>query len=367
MTKLVILGATGSIGTTCLNALRNNNPGIIVTGLSARKSREKLESLSKEFSSPSLLTGENISSSGLSSFLDETKPDIVLNAIAGFDGLYATKCVLEKGIDLALSNKESVVAGASFIFSLAKEKGARIIPVDSEHSAIYNLLKMKKASSLVITASGGPFVDRKNLDTVTLSDALKHPTWKMGEKITIDSATLANKGLEVIEASYLFGFPPENIEVTVHRQSVVHSLIRTPEGAVYAQMSPPDMTLPIMGAIAENRMEISQMVRPLDFTSLTLTFEKPDTDRFPLLKYAYKALGMGYRGPVIYNASDEVAVGAFVRGEISFTDIARVVALSLDSPSLVSKEPSSYDEVYELDRNTRAEAERIIREKPWLR
>ena len=367
MTRLVILGSTGSIGTTCLNALRNNNPGIIVAGLSARKNREKLETLSKEFSSPSLLTGENISSSALPSFLDETKPDIVLNAIAGFDGLYATKCVLEKGIDLALSNKESVVAGASFIFSLAKEKGARIIPVDSEHSAIYNLLRMKKASSLVITASGGPFVDRKNLESVTLSDALKHPTWKMGEKITIDSATLANKGLEVIEASYLFGFPPEDIEVTVHRQSVVHSLIRTPEGAVYAQMSPPDMTLPIMGAIAENRLEISSMVRPLDFTSLTLTFEKPDTDRFPLLKYAYKALEMGYRGPVIYNASDEIAVAAFVRGEISFTDIARVVAHSLDSPALADEEPSCYEEVYDLDRKTRAEAEKIIREKPWLR
>ncbi len=367
MTRLVILGATGSIGTTCLNALRNNRLDITVTGLTAGKNREKLAALSKEFSSPSLLTGENISSSGLPSFLDETKPDIVLNAIAGFDGLYATKCVLEKGIDLALSNKESVVAGASFIFRLAEENNSRIIPVDSEHSAIYNLLRMKKASSLVITASGGPFVDRENLEDVTLEDALKHPTWKMGEKITVDSATLANKGLEVIEASYLFGFRPEDIEVTVHRQSVVHSLIRTPEGAVYAQMSPPDMTLPIMGAIAEGRMDISAMVRPLDFTSLTLTFEKPDTERFPLLRDAYRALGMGYRGSVIYNASDEIAVGAFIKGEIGFTDIERVVSLSLDSPSLVSGEPSCYDEVYELDRKTRAEAERIIREKSWRR
>lgn len=367
MTRLLILGATGSIGTTCLNALRKDELPIKVTGLTARRNREKLDALGEEFSSPVLLTGDDITQSGLDTFLFETSPDIVLNAIAGFDGLYATKCVLERGIDIALSNKESVVSGASFIFSLAERNGARIIPVDSEHSAIYNLLRMRKASSLVITASGGPFVDRENLDDVRLEDALKHPTWKMGEKITIDSATLANKGLEVIEASYLFGFRGKEIEVTVHRQSIVHSLIRTPEGAVYAQMSPPDMTLPILSAITENRTDISSVVRPLDFTSLTLTFEKPDTDRFPLLDYAYRALEMGYRGPVIYNASDEIAVGAFIRGEISFTDIARVVSLSLESPVLVSEQPGSYEDVYELDRRTRKEAEEIIRTRRWLR
>ncbi len=187
----------------------------------------------------------------------------------------------------------------------------------------------------------------------------------MGEKITIDSATLANKGLEVIEASYLFSFKPEDIEVVVHRQSVVHSLIRTKEGAVYAQLSPPDMALPIISAILEEDLDESNIVRPLSFDSLTLTFEKPDLVRFPLLREAYRALSYGYAGPVIYNAADEVAVAHFINGDIAFTEIADVVKKSLDNENLRSALPSSYETVLSLDRETRLYAERIIKDRKW--
>ncbi len=365
MKRLVILGATGSIGTTCLNSLRTHSLPIEVVGLTADKNHSRLSSLEEEFKCPVLHTNGSIEKSGLDEFLDKTHPDIVLNAIAGFSGLYATKCTLEHSIDIALANKESVVSGASFIFNDAEKYNARIIPVDSEHSALYNLLKKRKAEKLVITASGGPFVDRKDLSGIKKEDALKHPTWKMGEKITIDSATLANKGLEVIEASYLFSFKPEDIEVVVHRQSVVHSLIRTKEGAVYAQLSPPDMALPIISAILEEDLDESNIVSPLSFDSLTLTFEKPDLVRFPLLGEAYRALSYGYAGPVIYNAADEVAVAHFINGDIAFTEIADVVKKSLDNENLRSALPSSYETVLSLDRETRLYAERIIKDRKW--
>ena len=365
MVRLLILGSTGSIGTTCLNCLRTHSLPVTVVGVTAAHSRDKLESISEEFNCQSLLTGDDIASSGLALFIDRTEPTMVLNAIAGFDGLYATKCVLERGINLSLANKESVVSGACFIFRLAEETGARIIPVDSEHSAIYNLLKDRKASSLVITASGGPFIDREDLSDVRIEDALRHPTWKMGRKITIDSATLANKGLEVMEASYLFGFSPDRIEVTIHRQSVVHSLIRTEEGAVYAQLSPPDMTLPIMSAVSDRKLELKDIVRPLSFRNLALTFEEPDTDRFPLLSYAYRALGIGYAGGIIFNASDEIAVNAFLNGEIRFNEIEKVVKYSLDNKSLTSDNPFSYEDVLSLDRRTREFSSSIIKDKPW--
>ncbi len=365
MIRLVILGATGSIGTTALNAIRKDNPGIKVVGLSANKNKEKLLSLKEEFGAEALLTDDRIEECSLPSFLDSTKSDIVLNAIMGFDGLYATKCVLEKGIDLALSNKESVVSGASFIFKTAEKNSSKIIPVDSEHSAIYNLLKGKRAEKLVITASGGPFVDRNNLIGVTKEEALKHPTWKMGRKITIDSATLANKGLEVIEASYLFSTPGEKIEVVVHRQSIVHSMIRTQDGGVYAQLSPPDMTLPIMSAITKGDIEMEDVVKPLCFDNLTLTFEKPDKERFPLLDYAYKALDIGYSGGVIYNAADEVAVKAFLDGRIDFVEISEVVRCALEDNSLTSMPVYDYPTVYHLDRKTRSRSEEIIKEKQW--
>ena len=358
MRRVVILGATGSIGTTCLNYLRNSNPGFLLVGATAKRSREKLESIGKEFNCPVLLT-DPIETSSLSSFLLSTKPDIVLNAVSGADGLFASVTTIDCGIDLALSNKESVVMGGSWIFSYAEKKNVRIIPVDSEHSAIYNLLKGHEAQSLVITASGGPFVDRMDLDKVTVSEALNHPTWKMGKKITIDSATLANKGLEVIEASFLFDMEAKDIEVTVHRQSIVHSLIRTKEGAVYAQLSPPDMTLPIVSALSDGKIELENVVRPLSFSDLRLTFEKPDKERFPLLQSAYRALEIGGAAPIAYNAADEVAVAAFMEERISFKDISRIVGSVIEMDCFKSP-VFDYPSTMEMDRIARKEAEKLI-------
>ena len=358
MRRILILGSTGSIGTTCLNYIRKSNPGFQVVGLTAHKNIEKLNSLSKEFSCPTLIT-DPIESSGLKEFFIKTKPDIVLNAIAGADGLFATVTAIECGIDIALSNKESVVMGGTWIFDAAKENNVRIIPVDSEHSAIYNLLRGHKASSLVITASGGPFVDRMDLENVTLEEALNHPTWKMGKKITIDSSTLANKGLEVIEASFLFNFKPEDISVTVHRQSVVHSMIRTKEGAVYAQMSPPDMTLPIIAALSDGKVKLENVVSPLSFENLTLTFEKPDTKRFPLLALAYKALEIGGSATIAYNAADEVAVNAFMEGAIPYSRISQIVEKTLLNEAFTEK-VCNYKETMEKDRIAREIARSAI-------
>ena len=331
--------------------MRKNNPGFIVVGLTAHKNVEKLTLLGKEFNCPTLIT-DPIEDSGLEEFFEATHPDIVLNAIAGADGLFATVTAINSGIDIALSNKESVVMGGTWIFKEAEKRNVRIIPVDSEHSAIYNLLKGHKASSLVITASGGPFVDRMDLDNVTVEEALNHPTWKMGKKITIDSSTLANKGLEVIEASFLFGFKPEDIEVTVHRQSVVHSMVRTKEGAVYAQMSPPDMTLPIISALSDGKIELEDVVSPLSFTNLKLTFEKPDTLRFPLLDLAYKALMVDGSATIAYNAADEVAVNAFMEGIIPYSKISEIVKKTIEDP-IFKEKVSTYEETMEKDRIAR--------------
>lgn len=358
MRRILILGSTGSIGTTCLNFLRKSNPGFKVVGLTAHKNIEQLEKLSKEFNCPSLITNP-IETSHLEEFFKLTRPDIVLNAIAGADGLYATVTAIECGIDIALSNKESVVMGGTWIFKAAAEKNVRIIPVDSEHSAIYNLLKGHEAKSLVITASGGPFVDRMDLENVTLEEALNHPTWKMGKKITIDSSTLANKGLEVIEASFLFNFKPEDITVTVHRQSVVHSMIRTKEGAVYAQMSPPDMTLPIISALSDGVIELENVVSPLSFDNLNLTFEAPDTQRFPLLSLAYKALEIGGSATIAYNAADEVAVNAFMNGLIPYSRISEVVERTILDSTFVES-VSNYSETIKKDRIARIIANRAL-------
>ena len=249
--------------------------------------------------------------------------------------------------------------GGTWIFNMAKEHKVRIIPVDSEHSAIYNLLMGHKASSLVITASGGPFVDRMDLENVTVEEALNHPTWKMGKKITIDSSTLAIKGLEVIEASFLFNFKPEDISVTVHRQSVVHSMIRTKEGAVYAQMSPPDMTLPIIAALSDGKVKLENVVSPLSFENLTLTFEKPDTKRFPLLALAYKALEIGGSATIAYNAADEVAVNAFMEGTIPYSRISQIVEKTLLNEAFTEK-VCNYKETMEKDRIAREIARSAI-------
>lgn len=360
MRRVIILGATGSIGTTALNGIREGKIKAEVAGLVAYSSEEKLRALSLEFNAPYYL---NTTEDGLRAFLGSLDADIVLNGIAGAPGLFASVASLESGFDLALANKESVVMGGDYLLSLASRLGCRIIPVDSEHSAIYHLIEdHEDVSSLVITASGGPFLGRKDLSSVTVEEAVNHPTWKMGKKISVDSATLANKGLEVIEAGFLFGMPADRIEVTIHRQSVVHSFIRLTNGAVYAQLSPPDMTLPILAAIADGHEELQNTVRPLSFENLDLTFRAWDRNEFPLLGLAYDALRVKGSYPIAFNAANEIAVGLFLERRLRFTDIHSITEEVMLSD--FSTAADDYESIVSADRRAR----RLALEKAgqWL-
>lgn len=332
MKRVIILGATGSIGTTCLNSIKEKKLPIDVVAISANTDVKKLESIGDSFNINNLYLATNKAHcdcfnyfNSIDELLDNVKCDIVLNGISGFSGLSASVKVLERGIDLALANKESVVAGGSFIFDIANKSGATIFPVDSEHSAIKALLdahKKEHVKSLIITASGGPFrqLDKKDFKNITIEKALNHPTWKMGPKITIDSATLANKALEVIEASYLFGFSGENIEVVVHPQSIIHSMIRMNDGAIYSQMGMPNMSLPIIEGLLGIYDGVN-LVDPLSFDNLSLTFEKPDFEKFPLLKIAFQILKTGKSYPIAFNAANEVAVDAFLKEKITYLQL----------------------------------------------
>lgn len=352
MANLLILGATGSIGSTAINAVRNKIIDSRITGLVSYSS--DLSELGKEFRCPTL-KAEGCSREEIRSFIRNAKPDIALNGVAGTDGLIYTDILIDEGIDIALANKESIVLGGRSILNKAKEHDVRIIPVDSEHSAIYNLLKGRKAERLILTASGGPFYDRNDLSSVSVEEALQHPTWKMGKKITIDSATLANKGLEVIEASYLFSMDAEKIDVVIHRQSIVHSAIQTADGAVYALLSPPDMTLPIAMAIDPELS--SKAVAPLSFRDLSLTFSAWDEKRFPMLSLAYRAIREGGNLPIAYCAADEACVNAFLNNRISFMDIPAIVQETMERCK--GTEPSSIDEILDEARSFHQMAETL--------
>lgn len=329
MRSILILGATGSIGTTCIKAITEKRLDFKVKGL-VSFSDPKTATLAKELSCPYLLM-KGKKDEDLHHFLDLNRADIVLNAIAGSAGLKASLDSISLKMDLALANKESIVLGGSFLFSKAAENGVKIIPVDSEHSCLYNLIKaFPDTKELIITASGGPFYDRKDTSNVTVAEALNHPTWKMGRKITIDSATLANKGLEVIEAGFLFKFPASSIKVTVHRQSIVHSIVKVSNGAYYAQLTPPDMTLPIISALSDGNLDLMDIVKPLDFTNLDLTFRSWDKMQFPLLAAAYSCLERKQGWPIAFNISNEVAVGAFLSGRISYDRISETVLSVLE-------------------------------------
>lgn len=343
--SVIILGCTGSIGTTALQALATVSDLFEVVALSAHSATSKLAQvaqqwnckrvcISNEANHDQTLFGDGTlvykGSQGLITMIKDTEADIVLNAISGSSGLAPTLAALESHKDVALSNKESIVMAGEFLFSYARSKGVHIIPVDSEHATLHALLQafgVDQIESLVITASGGPFrtLPASKMVDITVEMALAHPTWEMGAKISIDSATLANKGLEVIEAAYLFEFPPTNIEVVIHPQSIVHSLIRMHHGALYAQLSPPDMTLPIMAALADQTIPLQAVVEPLDFSHLTLTFEQPDLEKFPLLKHAFACIALRGGYPIAYNGANEFAVEQFLAGNLSFLQIAQLV------------------------------------------
>lgn len=350
MKKILVLGATGSIGTSTLDIARNMKDDFQIVGITANNSKDKLSLLEKEFNCKSSLTSSE-GTDGIQRLIDETKPDIVVNGIAGAAGFLPSKIVLDNKIDLALANKETVVMAWPLIKALADRNDAQIIPVDSEHSAIFCLInqcKKENVSELIITASGGPFknMTTEQLKNVTVEDALKHPTWNMGKKITIDSASLANKGLEVIEATRLFGFDTDHVKVVVHPQSLVHSIVRTNDGMLYAQISDPDMKHPIFQSLVYPKNE-KNYLKSFDLFDKELTFTKPRYDDFPMLKYAYEAAKKNGGFTIAFNAANEIAVAKFINKEIGFLDIPLITQKVLEKD--FSKTPESFEDVFSID------------------
>jgi 1-deoxy-D-xylulose-5-phosphate reductoisomerase len=320
--KVALIGATGSIGRQAVEIVAAHPELELVAAASGSTPVDGLAPITQ-------VGGD------LTELLERSEPDVVLNAVVGFAGLPVTLWALEHGVDLALANKESLVAAGEIALAAQERGGGRLLPVDSEHSAAFQLREgcaPESVHSLVLTASGGPFRGRTRdeLAGVTPQDALAHPTWSMGPKITIDSATLANKGLELIEAHFLFGLPYEQIEVIVHPTSVVHALVRFRDGATLAHLGYPDMRVPISYALTYPDRSATP-VPPLDLASgLTLEFEAPDLDTFPLLELAREAGLRGGTAPCAYNAANEVAVAAFLEGRLPFLSIAEVVAEVLE-------------------------------------
>ena len=321
MRRVALLGATGSIGRQALEIIGDDSELELVAAASGS---EPIGGLA-----PITQVGGDVTE-----LLGRAEADVVLNAVVGFAGLPATLWALERGVDLALANKESLVAGGQLCLAARERGGGRLIPVDSEHSAALQCLEGRELAtvdSLVLTASGGPFRGRRReeLVDVTPAQALDHPTWNMGPKITIDSATLANKGLELIEAHFLFGLPYDRIEVVVHPQSIVHALVRFRDGAALAHLGYPDMRVPISYALTYPE-RASTPVPPLDLAAgVTLQFESPDLDAFPLLRLAREAGERGGTYPCVYNAANEVAVAAFRIGRLGFLEIASVIEEAL--------------------------------------
>ncbi len=369
--RIIILGSTGSIGASTLDVVRAYPDAFSVVGLSSHNSAEKLLQLSDEFSVNSLaLTSPEAEHpdvpyrghEGLIRMLQEVDAEMVVHGISGADGLAFSVASLAHGKDLALANKETVVTAGRLIFDLAEQHGRVIIPVDSEHSALFQLLRhrpRRTVSQVILTASGGPFLrmDADSFRHITPADALRHPTWSMGPKITIDSATLANKGLEVIEAGMFFSLKPDQIKVLIHPESLVHSLVETREGSLYAQVSNTDMKIPLLNAMSYPDI-MEACFTPFTLSGKKLTFEEPDCTRFPMLSYAYEALARGGSYMIAYNAVNETAVDAFLDGRIPFIGIAELTSRMLAKDW--SKAPADFQEVYDISRRVGELASREV-------
>ncbi|MGP1438774.1 MAG: 1-deoxy-D-xylulose-5-phosphate reductoisomerase [Treponema sp.] len=366
--RIILLGATGSIGKSTLDIIKTFPQKFELVGFSYHTNKELKNNISKAFPNSLSISTNNVESlidyeNLFIEFFNKTKPDLILNGIAGARGLTPSFIALRQGIDLALANKESIVLAYEILKKTAEEHGAKIIPVDSEHWAIFQLLSMRKKeeiAKIIITASGGAFrdVSSEKLKYVSLEDCFKHPTWNMGKKITIDSATLANKALEVIEATKLFSFSSDDIKVTIHKESIVHSMVQTVGGTIYAECSPPDMRTPILGALMFPH-SMPAYLKPLDFsTSFSLSFAKPRYDDFPLLPLGFEVAKAKASYPIAFNASNEVAVANFMEGKIDFLEIATVVSSVLQKDWNYSID--SIENVYEMDRKAREISEKII-------
>lgn len=381
MAKIIsVLGATGSVGRQALDVARDR--GYAVDFLSANRDASTLETLAREFKPSAVAMADEAAAQDLKSRLADTaikvyssregilegirksSSEVAVNSILGEAGLLPSLEIIKSGKRLALANKESLVIAGDIVMSAAKEHGVEILPVDSEHSAIYQSLKSGKQSEIkkiLLTASGGPFFGKtkEELEAVTLEETLAHPTWKMGKKITVDSATLMNKGFEVIEAVHLFGVPAQKVEVVIHRESILHSAVEYIDNSIVAELSVPDMRMCVQYAVDyPDRCPTSS--RELDLFEIgALTFKHPDDEAFPFLGLAKRAITLGGAMPAVMNAADEEAVDAFLKGKITFTDIFRTVTSVFDS-MLYARDEKSLDGIIASDREARARAKAFM-------
>ena len=379
--KILVLGASGSIGEQTLDIISSNTNDFELVGLSVGNNVKVLKKILKKFPSVKYVCVKNekdylllkkkyinisfyYGDGGLISLINNAQPEMVVNALVGFVGLSPTVYSLENNIDVAIANKESIVVGGELINNILKTSKAKLYPIDSEHVALAKCLKgnNKNVAKLILTASGGAFrnLDRDELKNVTKEDALKHPSWSMGEKITIDCATMMNKGFEVIEAHYLFNVEPEKIDILMHDESKVHSLILLDDGSYIADIGPSDMRIPISYALYKNERVNTNIRLPLeDFGNFH--FHKFSPNRYPCVGFALKALKQGGTMLACLNASNEIAVNAFLRKEIKFLDIEKVIETSCKRHRVISN-PTLEDLVY-ADKISREEALRIIKEE----
>ncbi len=372
MNNIAIIGSTGSIGTQTLE-VADLNPDINICALTANTNAELMEHQARKYKPEKIamkneeaakqlkialadtnikvLSGEN----GIVECAADTSADTVVTSVVGISGLIPTEQAIKAGKNIALANKETLVAAGSVIMPLAEEKNVKILPVDSEHSAVFQALQgyPNKIKKILLTASGGPFFGktRDEIFNASVESTLKHPNWNMGAKVTVDSASMMNKGLEVIEASWLFGVNPEDICVLVHRQSIIHSMVQFEDNAVIAQLSVPDMKLPIAYALQYPNRRYCGM-KELDlFEVQTLTFDKPDLKTFPCLRLAFEAIKTGGTMPCAMNAANEIAVEKYLNGEIKFGEISNIIEKTM-SEHCVIKNPT-LDELIETDREVR--------------
>ncbi len=379
MKNILILGSTGSIGVNTLNVIRQFPDRFSVTALTVNTRIDLLEPQIYEFK-PSVVVvkDEKLANElrkkltvkcevlsgidGLISVAAKLDYDILLGAMVGFAGLSPTLEAIKRGKRIALANKETLVVGGELVTELCKKFNVELIPVDSEHSAIYQCLvgeDVRSVNKIILTASGGPFLhlNKQELENVTVKDALNHPTWKMGNKITIDSASMMNKGLEVIEAHWLFNLPKEKIEVVIHPQSIIHSMVEFIDGSIKAQMGLPDMKLPIQYALGyPERLESSNQKTNLPKIN-TLSFFEPDMKKFECLKLAYEVLETGGTAPCVLNAANEVAVDRFLKGDIGFTQIPSLINKTLDK--IENHKSPDIETIFECDKLAREAAAQL--------
>jgi len=380
MKNIILLGATGSIGESCLNVIRQNEKEFNLLGIGLGSNLDKAQKIAQEFEPehifisesdldnshqlfrryPRILNSEN----ELQQLIQDSNVDIVVSAISGFAGLKASYFAIDAGKTILVANKESIVAAGDILIPLAEAKNSNIIPVDSEHNAIHQCLppyrNLDEVAKIIITASGGPFKDKtfKELAEVSLQDALKHPTWNMGTKITIDSATLVNKCLELIEAHHLFQIPESKIEIVLHPQSIIHSMVTFIDGSTMAQLSNPNMEVPIANALGQGR-RLPINFEPIHFSGLSFSFEPIPEGREVIFEIAREVCNQGGNLGVIFNAANEVAVESFINKKINFVDIYRVIERTFNS--FPCSTLNTLDDVFEYDKEARIQAEKVIK------